>query len=353
MKRQEKTLSRAEFLRLMGLSSLGILLPWRFSFPEGLSTEFSGFEDEFIENLFRESFVFDGVGTLTKTRGGGRALTEPGAIKKLTGIDAGTHGVRTDRLAEHNSWLEQHKDAFYRIDRASDFQSTKETNKYGLLYYIQRGFDLRGSVEPLSQWKEGGLRSLQITYADNELGGGSSSNDKPLSPFGKQVVKEMNRLRMIIDISHCGKRTTLDVCRHSNQPVTANHADVERLSPHRRNKSDEELKAIAETGGVVGITLINRFILKDPSRPATIEDFVNHIDYAVELIGIDHVGIASDCYLDGTQVYEVDFSDPYLNSYDRWKHVSRRLHKRGYKKEDIQKVLGLNFKNIMSQVLGS
>ncbi len=351
MKEQRPTLTRAEFLRLIGLTSLGFLFPGRFVFPENEIGEFSEVEDDFIENLFRDSFVFDGVGTLSNKRGRERGPVSAGAIKKLTGIDAGTQGVRVHRLAEQNLWMEQHKNAFYRIDRASDIKTTKETGKYGMLYYTQRGFDLQGSVEPLAKWKEGGLRSLQITYGDNELGGGSRSNDMPLTSLGKQVVREMNHLRMVVDISHCGKRTTLDVCEVSTQPLTANHANVEKLSSHSRNKSDEELQAIAKTGGVVGITLINRFILQDPSRPATINDFVDHIDYLVEFLGIDHVGIAGDCYLDGTQVYEVDFSDSYLNSYDRWKHVARRLHERGYSKEALQKILGLNFKRVFDYVL--
>jgi len=351
MKKQRQTITRAEFLCLMGLTGLGCLLPGKFGFPEGGTSEPSRAEDDFIENLFQKSFVFDGCGVTSDKRGKERGPVVPGEIKRLTGVDAGTRGVRPHRLKEQNLWLEQHKDAFYRIDRASDLKTTKETNKYGMLYYTQLGFDLKGSVEPLAEWKEGGLRSLQLTYGDNELGGGSRSNEIPLSPLGKQVVKEMNRLRMVVDISHSGKRTTLDACNESDQPVTANHANVEKLSGHSRNKSDEELRAIIKTGGVVGVTLINRFILQNPSRPATVDDFVDHVDYLVEFLGIDHVGIAADCYLDGSQVYEVDFSDPYLNSYDRWKHVARRLHDKGYSREDIQKVLGLNFKRIFEQVL--
>lgn len=344
-------MTRANFLQLIGFATIRGFLPDNVKPFPGQKTEFLKEDDYFIEKLFLESLVFDGVGSLGIDRSLGTVSLKPGDIKRLTGIDIGTQGVRPHQLNEQNRWLEQHKDAFFRIDRASDIETTKKTNKYGMLYYTQLGFDLGGSVEPLAKWKEEGLRSLQITYGDNELGGGSNSNEIPLSPLGKEVVKEMNRLRMVVDISHTGKRTTLDVCEISSVPVTANHANAERLSGHSRNKSDEELKAVAGTGGVVGVTPINRFILQNRSRPATIDDFVDHVDYIVQLIGIDHTGIASDCGMDGTQRYEVDFSDPYLNSYERWMHLARRLHKKGYSRESLQKILGLNFKRVYSRIL--
>lgn len=344
-------MTRSEFFRLIGVASLGVILPASGKALLGQKKEYAFGQGEFIKSLFSESLVFDGCGSLGINRSQEVVSLFPCDIKNLTGIDAGTQGVRPHLLSERNKWIEQNKKAIYRIDRASDIDLTKRTNKYGMLYYAQRGFDLKDSVDLLSQWKEDGLRSLQVTYGDNELGGGSRSDNMPLSPLGKQVVREMNYLRMVVDISHSGKRTSLDVCEASTFPVTANHANVEQLSEHRRNKSDEELKAIAGTGGVVGITSINRFILKDRTRPATIDDFVDHVDYMVQLIGIDHVGLASDCGMDGTQRYEVDFSGPFLNSYDRWRHIALKLQKKGYSRENIQKILGLNFKRVLSQVL--
>ena len=345
------SMKRTRFLHLLGCCALGLVMPKSAKSVFFQQNDNSDEESQFISELFSESFVFDGVASLGIRRGLERVPDVPGEIKKLTGIDAGTQGVRTSRLHEQNRWLGAHAEAYYRIDRAGDIQTTRITNRYGMLYYVQLGFETNGIVESLAEWKAQGLRCLQITYGDNELGGGSRSNEIPLSELGKRVVKEMNRLNMIVDISHSGKRTTLDVCHTSSAPVTANHANAEQLTKHSRNKSDEELKAIANTGGLVGVTTINRFIIQDPSRPATIDDFVDHVDYIVQLIGIDHVGLASDSSMDGTQRYEVDFSDPYLNSYDRWKNVARRLHRKGYKEMHIEKILGLNFRRVLSQVL--
>lgn len=344
-------IGRSEFIRMIGYTALGMILPANAESLLGQPKERKDDLDEFTKSLVSDGFVFDGCGSLGINRGKGMVSLLPGDIKKLTGIDAGTHGARPEHLSETNKWIAEYKDAFFRIDRASDIETTKKTNKYGMLLYAQREFDLKGSIEPLARWKEEGLRSLQISYGDNELGGGSRSDETPLSALGKQVVQEMNRLRMIVDVSHSGKRTTLDVCAATGAPVTANHANVFRLTGLDRNKTDEELKAIAGTGGMVGVTSINRFILRDPSRPATINEFIDHVDYLVQMIGIDKVGLASDCGMDGTQRYEVDFSGPLLNSYDRWRYVAFRLRKKGYSGEDIQKVLGSNFKRVFSQVL--
>lgn len=351
VKKRDNILSRAEFLRLMGLSSLGMLLPASFGLYCSSDGETSNKKNDFIEKLFADSLVIDGLVNVSVKKSKGATHLAPGGIKRLTGIDMGNHSTHVNRLVNRNRWIELHSDALMRIDKASDIETAQKTNCYGIVYYTQLGFDLGGSIEPLAKWKEEGLRVLQITYGDNELGGGSRSDDLPLSSLGKKVVKELNRLRMVVDISHCGRRTTLDVTEVSSNPVTANHANAERLTNNGRNKSDEELRAIAGTGGVVGVTNINRYLLKDSSAPATIDDFVAHIDYMVEKIGIDHVGISSDGSLDGGLRYEVDYSDPFLCSSERWKHVARRLHKTGYSLEDLQKILGLNFKRIYDQVL--
>jgi len=351
MKNNFPTLTRSEFLRVLGLSSLGLFLPTYMSPRVSGKKEDSTFGDAFIEKLLAESLVIDGTANLGIKRGKGLSPMIPGELKRLTGINIGGHTTRVARIDRMNDLVKSHPDALMRIDKASDIEKARNENKYGIVFYAQSEADLQGSIEPLAKWKEEGLRIFQITYRDNELGGGSSSDDLPLTSLGKHVVKELNRLKMVVDVSHCGKRTTLDVCDASSEPVTANHACVEKLTNHSRNKSDEELKAVAQTGGVVGLTTINRFFLINPSRPATLNDFVAHLDYMVETIGIDHVGLSSDSQMDGEHRYEVDYSDGTLCSYARWKHVAQKLKSMGYSREDLQKVLGLNFKRVYDQVL--
>jgi membrane dipeptidase len=340
-------LTRFQFLQILGLAALG-------RFPEGSSQasgESSRAQKDEIADLISESLVFDGVVNLGTRRGRGAQPLKPGEIKQLTGINLGNHSVSPAGFARLNSLCELHRQSLMKIERAREIEEARTGRRYGLIYYIQQGFDLKGSVEPLGAWKREGLRCLQLTYTSNELGGGTEDDELPLSAFGKRVVGELNRLRIVVDVSHTGRRTTLDAAEASSHPITANHANAIWLTPHRRNKTDEELKAIAATGGVVGITGINRFLLSSPSAPATLDDFVNHVEYMVEKIGIDHVGISSDSNMDGSHRYDVDYSEPLLCSFQRWIYVARRLRDRGYKREHLQKILGLNFKRVYERVL--
>ena len=344
-------MNRAEFLKLMSISSLSYLLNGGNGLEAGKNPRLSEHNDDPVERMFAESMIIDGLVNLGMKRGEGVTPFEPGAIKKLTGIDAGAHTTRVDTLKSRNKWAESHKDALMKIEKAGDFDIALATGRYGIIFYVQSEFDLKGSLEPLTSYKEEGVRAFQLAYRDNDIGGAEKSNDLPLTPFGKKVVEELNRLHMVIDVSHCGRRTTLDAVETSSGPIMANHANSEALVPVGRNKSDEEIEAIARRGGVVGITTINRFLTKNPSKPAGIEELTDHIDYMVEKIGIDHVGVASDCYLDGSQRYEVDYTDRLINSPERWKHVASRLHSRGYGVEDLKRIFGLNFKRIYKSVL--
>lgn len=336
-------LSRSNFMRMLGLAVVGRCV------PGGVPRQPRAAGGEEVSDTLRREFVFDGAVSIGTRRG--QPTLEAGSIKVMSGISLGNHTVNLTSIPALNQRCADFPQALMRIDRVRDIQTAITSNRYGLVYYMQQGFELRGSVEPLSLWKAQGLRCLQLTYTDNALGGGSESDDRPLTPLGLKVVAELNRLRMVVDVSHSGRRTTLDAAQASTFPITANHANAIELTPHRRNKTDEELKAIAATGGVVAVTAINRFLLSNIKAPATITDFVNHIDYLVGKIGIDHVGISSDSYLDGSQRYDVDYSDPLLCSIDRWRHVSRYLSEKGYKKEHIQKILGLNFKRVYEKVL--
>jgi len=337
-------MTRSQFLRVAGLCALERLI-------SPCSAVFASAENDAIERLVAESFVMDGNVNLGMDRGGKYAPLEPGAIKRLTGISAGNHTVRPESIESLNRKIEANPKALMKIERASDFDAISKTSRYGAILYIQGGFNLKGSVEPLAQWKAQGLRTLQLTMENNELGGGTAGDGLPLTEFGKRVVRELNRLRMVVDVSHSGRRTTLDAANASSQPITANHANVEALTPHVRNKSDEELKAIAATGGVVAATNINRYFLRDSRRPATIDDFVAHVDALVQRIGIDHVGISSDSYLDGSQRFDVDYSDHFMASAGRWKHVARRLADKGYSTGDLKKILGQNFRRVYERVL--
>lgn len=205
-------------------------------------------------------------------------------------------------------------------------------------------------VELLKQFHDLGVKAIGFTWNySNELGEGAygayadaigTPSSGGLTELGEEIIKEMNRLGMIVDVSHLNTDTFWDVIKTTNAPIIASHSGVYSLKPHERNLNDEQLLAIAENGGVVGMVLYRGFI-KDMHN-TYIKDFVDHIDYAVNLIGIDHVGLGSD--FDGGEI-PLDMKD----SSELYK-ITDELVKRSYSPEDIQKILGKNTLRVIKEV---
>ena len=171
--------------------------------------------------------------------------------------------------------------------------------------------------------------------------------------------KRCFELGMIVDLSHCNTKTTLacaELAKKHGTPVIANHTccrDVlldggQRLADYERNITDAELKAIAATGGVVGIMLYAPYL----RRPGTgrLEDLVRHVEHAIRVAGIDHVGVSSDGYLDGSMARGV-VADGILDSPERWFHLVEALIERGHEEKDLAKLFGGNFLRVYRQVL--
>jgi len=216
-----------------------------------------------------------------------------------------------------------------------------------------------------------GLRVQQLSYNNqNLIGAGCMEPDggAGLSKFGIQFVEKCNELGIVVDTGHCGYHTTMDACRHSKYPVIASHTGVEKVHYHARCKSDEEIRAIAATGGVVGIFAMPWFTADDP-RNTTIEHFLDHIDYVVRLVGVDHVGIGTDWPMPQTKWIAVAFKKHVaatmgfapgdgpstewihgLKDYRSFRNVTRGLVARGYSDEEVQKILGENWLRVFEQV---
>jgi microsomal dipeptidase-like Zn-dependent dipeptidase len=188
-----------------------------------------------------------------------------------------------------------------------------------------------------------GVRYITLSHnGDNDICDSNRGNTehKGLSPFGREVVKEMNRLGIMVDISHTSEKTSFDVLAVSTQPVIASHSSVKALCNHPRNLSDPLIKAIAAKGGVVQICLYPGFIKK--GGKASYKDAVDHIDYVVKLAGINHVGIGSD--FDGGE------SLPDLNAVNEIPKITIELLRRGYSEEEIAKIWGGNLLRVMETV---
>jgi len=217
-----------------------------------------------------------------------------------------------------------------------------------------------------------GLRSFMLTYnrMDNIGVGCTERVDSGLSMFGVEVVRHCNEIGMIVDLSHCGHLTTLDACRYSSKPVTANHTAARSVFPHARGKSNEALRAIADTGGVIGVVAVPFFLSGDTSP--TIEHMLNHIDYIASLVGWRHVAIGTDWPLQapddvlvttlGAEITNMGFRNQdrvdvtqRLIGFDDCRdlpNITRGLLRRGYSDEQIRGILGENALRVFEAVCG-
>ena len=218
---------------------------------------------------------------------------------------------------------------------------------------------------------------MGITYSGaNFLGAGCAELTREvqgLSFVGIEAVKEMNRLGMLIDMSHSGDATTWDVLRLSEKPVVFTHSNARELADTARNKPDDQIKAMADTGGVMGIAPVPRMVNDDMSK-ATLEGLLDHIDYIVGLVGVNHVGLGLD-FTDATERYAKPIKEPWTIWRERrpemlgtWEdfftvpyaadiedmtklpNLTRGLVVRGYSDEDITKILGDNWLRVFEEV---
>lgn len=341
-----------------------------------------------VDDLFRRSVVIDGTVNYYSTSTGSE-IGQPNfsrdrsgrSVKESTGINVGGITIGTLKSLQHqaaNLASGRYEGAML-IRSASDIDEAVRTNKYGIIFYTQKHYQLDGRVDNIQMWFDEGLRIMQLQYSANDANqspeqrlGGGPGQDGGLTELGRKVVHELIRLGIVVDVAHCNTQTTIDTAAIAKQykvPITANHVgarnvktvDGRWLARYGRNATDEKLLAVKQTGGVVGVMAYGPYLRgpyqelrrQSPSKtisPASIDDFVAHVDYMVKLIGIDHVGLSTDGYLDGTMAHERK-ADGVLDSPDRWKQAILRLHRRGYSEDDLQKFMGLNFRRVYRQVL--
>jgi membrane dipeptidase len=297
------------------------------------------------------------------------------AVAPTVGGDR-TAGETLRLLGQWHGFIRSNPDLLL-VRQASDLQKARETGKLGIILHFQGSEPLEDSLDLVDAYKALGVGIIQLAYnVSNRIGDGAEEpNDRGLSQLGKRMIKRMNEANVIVDCAHTGLRTTFDAIAESSKPVILSHANPRSVRNVSRNVPDEELKAIGENGGVVGILGYPPFV-SDKPRP-DLSDYIRHIDYVVELIGIDHVGIAVDYFR-----WQVPFvsdaeanrmRDDYVakgawdpNSYspppyhypagfetpDKLPGLIQGLSKRGYSDADLRKILGENWVRVYRQVWG-
>lgn len=207
--------------------------------------------------------------------------------------------------AKWKIWLRENADLITQVYTTADIVRAKKENKTGIILGWQNSTGIEDHLEYLSLFHELGLRIVQITYnTQNLVGSGCyEQRDSGLSDYGRDVLAEMNRLGILCDLSHVGPKTSEDAILASKQRVAYSHCLPAGLKAHPRNKSDEQLRFIAERGGFVGVTMFPAFLKRGTA--ATVDDYVEAIEYIINLCGEDIVGIGTDF----TQGYDRAFFD--------------------------------------------
>jgi len=225
-----------------------------------------------------------------------------------------------------------------------DLRRLKDTGRKAIFLGIENGYAIGKELANLTLFKKMGVSYITLCHnGNNDIC--DSAADQPewdgLSPFGKEVVAEMNRLGMMIDVSHASEKTFYDVLQHSRVPVIASHSSVRALTDHRRNLSDAQIRALAAKGGVIQICLYKEFLNCEPEK-ASLSDVVRHIRYVVDLVGVEYVGIGSDFDGDGEVIG--------CRSANELLQITIRLLDAGFDYESIGKIWGGNLLRVMLTV---
>ena len=230
---------------------------------------------------------------------------------------------------------------------AADADALSREGKISVFLGIEGGHAIEDSLDSLREFYDGGVRLMTLTWMYNN-NWADASGDTPvhggLTEFGVEVVKEMNRLGMVVDVSHASDETFYDTLEVTDKPVVASHSCVRTLHDHHRNLSDDMLVALAQNGGVIGINFFPEYLAPQGTE-VTVKTLVDHIEYAVDVAGLDHVGIGSD--FDGVPTLPKGLQD--VSSLPA---VTEELLDRGFSETDIEKILGGNMLRVFRTALG-
>jgi membrane dipeptidase len=258
------------------------------------------------------------------------------------------------------------------VDRAGDLERARRENKYAILIGFQGAEPIGREFHLLAVFWRLGLRILGLTYNQrNLLGDGClEPENRGLTHLGIQIVRDCNALGILVDVTHAGQRTSLDAIELSTKPCVFSHSNPKALRPSPRNVTDEQMKAVAAKGGLTCLSGFSDFVgdTRDGVRP-TLDDLIRQIEYAVELIGIDHVGIGSDIHIGhgaaawwdnntrrrypeitGGMTAETHNVVGY-DDYSAIGQIAKRLLDRGYASGDVDKILGGNLRRVLIATL--
>ena len=274
-----------------------------------------------------------------------------------------------DQIARWQEHFVHHADLILQVRTTADIRRAKAEGRTGVFLGWQNLAGIEDRIDYLGLFKTLGVGVMQIAYnTQNLVGTGCyERHDGGLSEFGREVVVEMNRLGILCDLSHVGPNTSNDVILLSTKPVAYTHCLPSGLKAHPRNKSDEQLRYIADRGGFVGVTMFPPFLSRGPQ--ATVDDYVDAIDYIINLIGEEQVGIGTDFTQGwGPEFFKwithdkgrtrklTDFGE-ILNPKDirtigEFPNLTLAMVRKGWSETRIRRVMGENWLRVLHEVCG-
>lgn len=353
---------------------------------EGFGEEVRHWEDLFVINMLGS------IVNLNPLVGGGRlGLLDPRSIADA--IDSGMRAVNVtvggfawdtpqsfeSTMIQVTRWAERvlsHPDALVKVLNASDIQRAQEERKVGVIFGFQNAVMMGDDASRVRTFADLGVRIIQLTYSGaNQLGHGALVPENGgLTPFGQEVVEALEAAAVLVDLSHSGEQTCLDALRAATRPTAITHTGCRALTDHPRNKTDEELRLVAETGGIVGIYFMPFFLV--PDGRADVADVVRHIEHAIDVCGEDHVGIGTDAGTTQIDDMEALLASPAhdrarrllqqlgeivvppgvptvlpdLHGPDQFRQLAGVLMDRGHSAARVEKIMGLNALRVMREV---
>jgi membrane dipeptidase len=308
-------------------------------------------------DLLKE-MIDSGINAITKT------MCDPKTFEQEA-MDVALEGIRS-----FDAWIEQNPRQVIKATSVADLDRAQREGKIAVFYLIQNSTPFGKNLDRVDTFYSLGLRSVQVTYNyQNWAGAGCKERtNSGLSEFGLQLVEKLNDTNMLVDCSHANMQTMADTIRVSKVPVIVSHTGCAAVHTNDRNTTDENLRLLADKGGVVGIDQIRTHI--SPLREGAVEHYYDHIQHAINVCGIDHVGIGSDRdhrFIDLTPEYiaelkaeqganlneaDLPWFMPALNGPRRMETIWDGLKGRGLSDDDLEKIMGANVRRIYEETVG-
>lgn len=327
------------------------------------------------KSLYDDTIVIDAACPLAGEKGMFKLWLDGGAtaICPTVAIEESTQKTKK-KMAAWTKEIEAN-DALMLVKSVENIYEAKEKNKLGIILHFQNTKSIGQDLKLISEFHEMGLRMAQLCYnIQNDVGYGcAEKEDKGLTPFGEKLIKEMERVGVAVDVTHTGYRTTMEAIEVSSKPPVCSHSNVDKLCSSDRNLKDDQIKAIARKGGVIGLNGFPAFVAKK-DRP-TAEDLLDHADYIIKLVGIDHVALGIDYWqgmagvaslpkawliysylvLRGTWSPKAYPPPPWhqpvgIETPVKLSNIVKLMQKRGYSDDNIKKVLGGNWLRAFKEV---